>query len=272
MYMKNSLSEDVEPCLRFGPNSRLSPKKLVDAILMNACFIEKTPYGFSKEQAKKAVETPLRNSATKHMLWEYLSTGSLTSSSSTASISSNNNGAHHQPSIECQACGYMTENDLPYRFRISILDDWACIDRYCRDRLVSVCEFYTFIRNIRQGYYNGRTLSDLFQESTRLKLQMFYARMGTLSQTLRQMGLEGDSVGQASAPNMVIPPPVIVVDGQTTAPSSPPTTAASSTRSSNDLHITEKEKGDKEDSLSIISKHSNASNASSVHPTNSVWL
>lgn len=156
-YMKNNLTEDVEPCLRFGPNSRLSAKKLYEAILLNTCFIEEAPYGFAQDQAKRPYDVPLKISAAKNMIWERLSTPTTA------------------PFSGCQACGRNT-TDLPYRFRISMLDDWACIDRYCRDRLVSVCEFYMFIRNIRQGYYNGRTIPDLYQESIRLKLQMFYAR------------------------------------------------------------------------------------------------
>lgn len=159
-FMKNCLVEDVEPCLRFGPNSRLNPKKLSEAIAANACFIEEAPYGFAKDQAKRPYDVPLKISAAKNMIWERLSSAPVA------------------PFAGCQACGRNPDPKIPlqYRFRISVLDDWACIDRYCRDRLVAVCEFYLFIRNIRHGYYNGRTKTDLYQECTRLKLQMFYAR------------------------------------------------------------------------------------------------
>ncbi|OBZ85074.1 Rab guanine nucleotide exchange factor SEC2 [Choanephora cucurbitarum] len=224
-FMKCSLTEDVEPCLRFGPNSRLSPKKLYEAILLNTCFIEETPYGFAIEQAKRPYDMPLRISASKNMIWERLSSAPVAVFTG------------------CQACGRVTK-DLPYRFRISMVDDWACIDRYCRDRLVAVCEFYTFIRNIRQGYYNGRTLNDLYGENIRLKLQMFYARMGTLSQTLQNMGIKGDTIGHASPPNMVIPPPisesetdtpaVVPVDGNTAAATN--TTNAIDNNNENDIH------------------------------------
>jgi hypothetical protein len=159
-FMKNSLVEDVEPCLRFGPNSRLNPKKLFEAIALNTCFIEEAPFGYAQEQAKRPYDVPLRISAAKNMIWERLSSTPVA------------------PFSGCQACGRNSDSKihLQYRFRISMLDDWACIDRYCRDRLVAVCEFYMFVRNIRHGYYNGRTLNDLYLESTRLKLQMFYAR------------------------------------------------------------------------------------------------
>lgn len=159
-FLKNCLAEDVEPCLRFGANSRLSARKVAEAIVMNTCFIEETPVGFAEEQARRPPDVPLRISASKTMLWERLSNGG-------------------NPALvlgACQACGRQDQHPLPYRFRTSYFDDWACIDRYCRDRLVAVCEFYVFIRNVRQGYYNTRSLPDLYQECMRLRLQMFYAR------------------------------------------------------------------------------------------------
>ncbi|KAI8080686.1 uncharacterized protein B0P05DRAFT_469093 [Gilbertella persicaria] len=230
LFMRHSLAEDVEPCLRFGPNARLSPKKLYEAILLNTCFIEEAPYEYAQEQAKRPYDVPLRISAAKSMIWERLSNAPMALFTG------------------CQACGRVTK-DLPYRFRISMLDDWACVDRYCRDRLVAVCEFYTFIRNIRQGYYNGRTVSDLYGESIRLKLQMFYAsRMGTLSQTLHNMGIKGDMVGQASPPNMVIPSPTIENEDKASL--------ADSTAESN---ISQRISEDEEEKPS-------------VHPGNSVWI
>ncbi|GAA5811615.1 hypothetical protein MFLAVUS_005055 [Mucor flavus] len=246
-YMKNSLIEDVEPCLRFGPSSRLSARKLVEAIVLNTCFIEESPFGFSQEQAKRPFDVPLKVSAAKNMIWERLS------STPTA------------PFAGCQACGRNSNNnnDLPYRFRISVLDDWACIDRYCRDRLVAVCEFYLFIRNIRQGYYNGRTIPDLYHESTRLKLQMFYARMGTLSQTLQNIGVKGDIVGQASAPNMIIPPP-----------SPPPIIVTTDTSKQG-------EEEEEDDRCSVSSNEDDEyfqddviekPRRTSTHPGNSVWV
>jgi hypothetical protein len=160
LFMKNCLSEDIEPCLRFGPQSRLSTRKLSEAILTSSCFIEEAPKGYAQEQAKRltsADSSPLKISAARHMIWERLSS------------------TQTGPFTGCQSCGRNT-SQLPYRFRISVLDDWACIDRYCRDRLVAVCEFYVFIRNVRQGYYSGRDLPDLYCELLILKLQIFYAR------------------------------------------------------------------------------------------------
>ncbi|CAO3630539.1 unnamed protein product [Mucor fragilis] len=172
-FMKNCQEEDVEACLRFGPNSRLSARKMNEAIVLNTCFIEESPQGFAEEQAKRAIgELPLKISGAKSMMWERFS------SNNQATVFSG-----------CQACGRNDGTALPYRFRISYFDDWACIDRFCRDRLVAVCEFYVLIRNIRQGLYNNRSIPDLYHEAMRLRLQMFYARMGALPWTLRTSGV-----------------------------------------------------------------------------------
>ncbi|KAL9539568.1 hypothetical protein MBANPS3_010184 [Mucor bainieri] len=254
-YMKNNLTEDVEPCLRFGPNSRLSAKKLYEAILLNTCFIEEAPYGFAQDQAKRPYDVPLKISAAKNLIWERLSTPTTA------------------PFSGCQACGRNT-TDLPYRFRISMLDDWACIDRYCRDRLVSVCEFYMFIRNIRQGYYNGRTIPDLYQESIRLKLQMFYARMGTLSQALYKVGIKGDLIGHASAPNMVIPPPTCIEIKQTDDDDNTPsaTTSTISTQNNSGISIKVSDQEDQDEQDDDSRPDVNVDRRNSVHPGNSVWL
>ncbi|KAI9484693.1 hypothetical protein BDB00DRAFT_853906 [Zychaea mexicana] len=193
-FLKFCQAEDVEPCLRFGANARLSARKIAEAIVMNTCFIEETPPGFAEEQAQRPPDMPLRISASKVLLWERISNGGNTQ---------NFIGA-------CQACGRQDQYPLPYRFRTSYFDDWACIDRFCRDRLVAVCEFYVFIRNVRQGYYSSRSVHDLYREAMRLRLQMFYARMGALPWTLRNLGVKTDELGKATAvaPQIRIPPSV----------------------------------------------------------------
>ncbi|KAG1144810.1 hypothetical protein G6F37_003736 [Rhizopus arrhizus] len=239
-YMKHSLTEDIEPCLRFGPSSRLAPRKLYEAMMLNTCFIEEAPYGYAQDQAKRPWDVPLRISAGKSMIWERLS-----SSTTTPNL----------PFSGCQACG-RDAVELPYRFRISMLDDWACIDRHCRDRLVSACEFYVFIRNVRQGYYNGRSIPDLYQESIRLKLQMFYARVGTLSQTLHNMGSKGDNIGHASGPNMIIPPP-------STTTSEESISYDSDSRNNSTYSLSESIQSQKD------TRETHSGN--SIHPGNSVW-
>ncbi|RUS23359.1 hypothetical protein BC937DRAFT_95222 [Endogone sp. FLAS-F59071] len=201
-FMKNCLVEDVETCLRFGPSPRVSARKITDAIVTNTCFIEEAPPGFAEEQYNRPPDVPLKNSASKQHLWERFS-----GTQSTVIFRG------------CQACGRV-EGHLPFRFRISHFDDWACIDRYCRDRLVAVCEFYVFIRNVRQGYYSNRSAEDLYAESIRLRLQMFYARMGALPSLLRGLGLRHDLIGSATTPTV---PPKRSFEGSTRGSNRPST-------------------------------------------------
>jgi hypothetical protein len=50
----------------------------------------------------------------------------------------------------------------------------------CQGRLVAVCEFYNFVRHIRQGLYSTRKIEDLYFEVLVLKRKMFYARVRAL--------------------------------------------------------------------------------------------
>ena len=156
-FMKMCAVDDIEPCLRFGPNPRLTSRKIMDAMLVKSCFLEECPTGFAKAQAAR-----LQKEEATASLWERFASSPIFSG--------------------CQACGRDAVESggetevLTYRFRISYFDEWACIDRYCRDRLVAVMEFYIFIRHLRAGNYQYRLLTDLYQEYSRLKLQMFISR------------------------------------------------------------------------------------------------
>ncbi|KAI8991818.1 hypothetical protein BDF20DRAFT_909543 [Mycotypha africana] len=177
-YMKCCLRDDIEPCLRFGPNPRMTSKKIIDAILVKSCFVEECSESFFSEQESRQV----KEEATA-TLWERFTTSSIF--------------------FGCQACGRKIKDPkkraetLKYKFRISYFDEWACIDRYCRDRLMAVIEYYDFVRHLRAGAYKHRSLHELYQESTRLKLQVFLARMGTLSMVLQSCGIGSEKIATA---------------------------------------------------------------------------
>ncbi|KAI9275347.1 hypothetical protein BY458DRAFT_507164 [Sporodiniella umbellata] len=176
-YMKYAVREDVEPCLRFGPQPRIAAKKIVDAILVKTCFVEECPEGFVDEQYLRQKQEVATAS-----LWERFTQSSIFSG--------------------CQACGRNVTKDeresvLKYRFRISYFDEWACVDRYCRDRLVAVIEFYSFIRHMRAGLYKHRSLHELYQQMSLLRLQMFLARMGALPYLLSSSHLSPQRVTTA---------------------------------------------------------------------------
>lgn len=162
-FMKYCLSEDIEPCLRFGPQSKLSVKKMLDYLSRQPCFIE-THHSTLQQQ---------KQPYTKPLLWERFSQQQHHHYLQNQSIILSNS---------CSACGRSSKSldnnssILKYRFKLDENDNWLPIDQYCRDRLVAVCEFFVFIRNIQLGLYSDRSIEDLYKENIRLKLQMFYSR------------------------------------------------------------------------------------------------
>ncbi|KAG0250073.1 Guanine nucleotide exchange factor (GEF) which may activate RAB8A and RAB8B [Mortierella polycephala] len=183
-FMRHCQDEDVEPCLRFGSNPRIPARKLTEGICSNTCYIEETTAEQVKEYerlvlAAQQPPSPARNSMTnKNMLWERLQT---------------QYALYQAPKGGCQTCG--RPGPLTHRYRLATSDEWNFIDRFCRDRIVAACEFYIFIRNIRAGLYSTRTIEDLYSESLRLRLQMFYARAGVLPIMLSELGVASQSIG-----------------------------------------------------------------------------
>ncbi|KAF9365352.1 rab guanine nucleotide exchange factor S2 [Mortierella sp. NVP85] len=183
-FMRHCQDEDVEPCLRFGSNPRISARKLTEGICSNTCFIEEATAEQVKEYERMVLAAqqpppPSRNPASnKNMLWERLQT---------------QYALYQAPKGGCQTCG--RSGPLTHRYRLATSDEWNFIDRFCRDRIVAACEFYIFIRNIRAGLYSTRTIEDLYSESLRLRLQMFYARAGVLPIMLSELGVSSESIG-----------------------------------------------------------------------------
>ncbi|KAI8327475.1 hypothetical protein EDC96DRAFT_453278, partial [Choanephora cucurbitarum] len=58
-FMKHCLSEDIEPCLRFGPQSKLSIKKMIDFLSRQACFIEHIHTGLAPSSSVVQPSKPL---------------------------------------------------------------------------------------------------------------------------------------------------------------------------------------------------------------------
>ncbi|KAI9313026.1 hypothetical protein BX666DRAFT_1978798 [Dichotomocladium elegans] len=165
-YMKHLIDDDIKPTLRFGPNPRMgSTRKIMESILVKTCFVETCPAGFPTQQIEHQIA--MANHDSIGSIWERFSS----SSSSTAVF------------YGCQACGRSLssspeerEKVLVYRFRTSYFEDWTCIDRHCRDRLESVIQLYAFLRQLRIGAYRQRSLTDLYEEYSRLRLQMLMSR------------------------------------------------------------------------------------------------
>ncbi|KAJ3080478.1 hypothetical protein HK102_003019 [Quaeritorhiza haematococci] len=91
------------------------------------------------------------------------------SSANGATITPQPTNTQQQPPLICR-----------WQFKVSDHPDdiWHPVCQNCRDRLVSVCEFYHFVRCLHQGLYSTRRIEDLFLEAFILKRKMFYARQG----------------------------------------------------------------------------------------------
>jgi len=78
----------------------------------------------------------------------------------------------------CCACDY--KRLCTYQYKLKEEDSWKPIDRFCRDRMVAIADFYSLIRNIKLGLMRAVPLHDLYHEFSRLRRQIFYARIGSL--------------------------------------------------------------------------------------------
>ncbi|CAO3646036.1 unnamed protein product [Cunninghamella blakesleeana] len=202
-FMILCLQDDIEPCLRFGSQPKVTGKKILEAIQIKTCFVERCPPGFVREYADY-VRRERYAKKSKPSLWDKISSRSsssspsssptISTSTSTSTSSTSATSASDDTNLDgylaCTACGRkvkdneddatLMEKELCYRFRISYFDEWSCIDRYCANRLNSVIAFYAFLRQLRLSNFKERSLMDIYQECSRLRLQMCLSRMGTL--------------------------------------------------------------------------------------------
>ncbi|KAG2234800.1 hypothetical protein INT48_006717 [Thamnidium elegans] len=180
-FMKSCLKSDIEPCLRFGLNPKLSSKKILEAIQVKTCLVEPCSRAFLQEKLSQQQQEVVVKVKTR--LWDRFSSNG------------GGNGGNHEFS-GCQACGRTIEEDETdcWRFRISYFDEWSIIDRYCYDKIASVMEFFCFLRRLKDGTYKQVDIFILYQACSRLRLQI----MGTLSTLLDQFGLDSTKVASSS--------------------------------------------------------------------------
>ncbi|KAI9339227.1 hypothetical protein BD770DRAFT_400260 [Pilaira anomala] len=171
-FLKLCLDLDIEPCLRFGntakSSNRLSARKALEAIMFAPCFIEselpmKRHSHDDPSMTLKQPVTTRRSSFVMNALNQFRTTTTTP----------------EEPKHQCYGCGTALNNKDLFRFKLKEHDtDWFWIDRACRDRLVAACDFYVFIRHVRAGLQDQRSVQSLFQECVWLKLCMFWARSG----------------------------------------------------------------------------------------------
>ncbi|KAK9688219.1 hypothetical protein K7432_014480 [Basidiobolus ranarum] len=141
-FMRRSIAEDVDPAMRFEScNVRgwFQQRKLTSATQSGTLIIE-------------------------------------TVNSSLPALGSTFSPASKQT---CNLCLQQVKTPLMYRIRYDDFDNEPKeICAFCRERLFSVCEFYTFIRLVHGGIIKG-SLQRLYMEASRLKLKMFLGRIGS---------------------------------------------------------------------------------------------
>jgi hypothetical protein len=224
-FMKNAIEDDVTPCLRFGGNPRTSTRRLVDAIVQNSCFVEEMSnsqitgteiqnidfkdYLDAQQAAKSGTPVPPRRSSSiatdteraiiamtaaptqtifQKTVMERISTWTITSGA--GSVSS------LPPSVViggCSTCGRIGPTKHHFKITEQKEDSWCPICQQCRDRLVATCDFYNFVRHVRQGLYSTRRREDLYIEVLTLKRKMFFARMGAFGHIRAEKPFNGTS-------------------------------------------------------------------------------
>lgn len=157
-------------------------QRLLKAMEANACEIE-------------AWKPAIPNSTT--------TTTTTVTSVSTGSILVNNRTTV-APKTACCLCGTIR----PCEFRLRLLDptpsstssayqqqqqQYHTLDRFCRERIVAVCDFYMFLGHLRQGLLDQLSSLELFRRALGLRQRMAYARIGSVD-------LVGGGGGGSEAP------------------------------------------------------------------------
>ncbi|ORX91235.1 hypothetical protein K493DRAFT_317423 [Basidiobolus meristosporus CBS 931.73] len=87
--------------------------------------------------------------------------------------------ATRKPQSGCTLCLQIIQTPLFYRFFYEDNDSEAKeICPFCRDRLYTICEFYSYLRLLHAGIVKG-SLQRIYLDCLRLKFRLFLARVGS---------------------------------------------------------------------------------------------
>lgn len=206
-FVKRVCEIDVVPCLSFECKPKPFIKSVVFAMLKNNCIIEtinqssvvgspvsaRSLSNTESQQISPKVEfdtydtvsTPLADSSAKFFSLMSELTISLSSIAEPAfsPAVTDSQSKKCQPCL-CALCGSKldaADERHQYKFRLSDKDIPMTIDGFCREKLVAVAEFFTFLRHLRRGLFASRPIIDLYFEVLHYRRSMFYARTGSLT-------------------------------------------------------------------------------------------
>jgi Rab-3A-interacting protein len=75
-----------------------------------------------------------------------------------------------------KSCDLSGDQACTYRFKLPDSPSWYYMTPHCRDRIVSVCEFYTFIGYIKKGIIK-KEVAELYWQVARHRAVMGLARL-----------------------------------------------------------------------------------------------
>ncbi|KAG1447985.1 hypothetical protein G6F56_009082 [Rhizopus delemar] len=165
-FVKRVFTEDIEPCLFAQPSqqgwwkSGWFKKKLLDAISKNTCEIQYW-------------------NGTCHT--SYMSTTTNSSSSLTSSAASHLSYVSSGPSppkTKCVCCNILRVCEFRMNTSPTTRSPWLPIDRFCRDKIVSVCGYYSFMNNLKML---STTMLNAFKQVMFHRRRMAIARIGSMS-------------------------------------------------------------------------------------------
>ncbi|CAO3592413.1 unnamed protein product [Absidia cylindrospora] len=199
-FMKRVVAEDVEPCLfqNNGTSWWKSPwfkRKLMDAIANNNCEIQHAvrPVPHSTGMTTQTTTT--------------LSSSSTSSSCTLPSVASVD--MPMPPKTKCTCCGLLRVCEFKMRLHLPTASTttsatssfmskmtlqkqqqqqqqqqqqpWLPIDRFCRDRLVAVCDFYGFLSHLPQAVSQNTPVLVMFKQSLIFRRKMAMAKVGSVA-------------------------------------------------------------------------------------------
>jgi hypothetical protein len=210
-FIKQCLAGDVEPCLNFGSVNRLqSIKKMVDSMMQQTCILEEM-HSTSAPPVSSTYHPDLDSTTTT------APTSVASAVSSSIGFRWNRFVSGPSSLVDCAGCGSTLNMQHYYRFRLvdgcAGETDWLHLDELCRDRLKAVCTFFAFLRQLANHItttqptdHDQQTTTTthseegqptlmkqqqqppmmmttdgpcpLYMEMARLRLAMFYARLG----------------------------------------------------------------------------------------------
>ncbi|CAO3625170.1 unnamed protein product [Cunninghamella blakesleeana] len=197
-FMKRIIAEDIEPCLfqNNGTSWWKSPwfkRKLMDAIANQRCEIQ--------HAVRPNHYTTTTNTTTTNTTLSSSSASSVTSSPSIASSYLQDSNMPTPPKTKCTCCGLLRVCEFKMRLHQTNNNNnnnnnnkqtyqqqqqqnqqqpWLPIDRFCRDRLVAVCDFYGFLSQLPQAVTQNTPILVMFRQSLHFRRKMALAKVGSI--------------------------------------------------------------------------------------------